>query len=116
PLRRVRPLHDRLLPHLPDRRAGPGRQHHLEVPQVAAVPAAGSAVDATPVGRVDRRERWARTAPPSMSTAARSPALRSPAANASWAAARTSFATAGARSALTSVASASVSAARSAAA
>ena len=32
--RRVRPLHGRLLRHLPDRRQGPGRQHDEQVPQV----------------------------------------------------------------------------------
>ena len=36
--RRVQRLHGQLLPHLPDRRQGPGRQHHLEVPEVDPTP------------------------------------------------------------------------------
>ena len=40
---RVPPLHGRLLPHLPDRRQGPGRQHHLQVPRSSAVLTLGGA-------------------------------------------------------------------------
>ena len=36
PRGRVHPLHGRLLPHLPDRRQGPRRQHDQQVPQVGA--------------------------------------------------------------------------------
>jgi len=36
--RRVPLLHDQLLPHVPDRRQGAGRQHHQPVPQVSLHP------------------------------------------------------------------------------
>ena len=98
PRGRVPQLHGRLLPHLPDRRQGPGRQHHQQVPQVARPsratgrtyapahadpPASPSRATTPPPSSAPAIRGARRTSPRRSSTPARAASTRSAACSAS---------------------------------
>ena len=71
---RVQRLRGRLLPHLPDRRQGPGRQHDVQVPQVGRVAGAPDGLEGGPSLR--RQIRPAQMRPSSARRRAPRPARR----------------------------------------